>query len=375
MPTRNPAIKYSTAFPVHDAAVASFHALAIKVAFIAACALFSFAVIAHDNPGYSHDEEARTSHPDWLTALRDDVKLSELSLPGTHDTMSFYGGDIVQTQSMPLPNQLQSGVRVLDIRCRHIADVFAIHHGVVFQNVFFGDVLNMAVAFLDKHPGEVIFMHVQEEYTPENNTETFQETFYKHYWLPYQNHFWSPTLDASNNPSIGELRGKIVILQNFAAGTRFGIDGDHFDTQNDWLLNTNWDLYSKWTKVKNHLKVANDGASDTLYMNYLSGSTGSFPYFVASGHSSPQTGAPRLLTGQTEPGWKDSYPDFPRVSCIAGGVCSIAFEGTNVLTYERLGVGYKTRVGSIMADFPGPGLIDRLVALNDRFKRNGKRSK
>src|SRR5207302_1134087 len=98
-------------------------------------------------------------------------------IPGTHDTMAFYGGDAAQTQTMSLANQLESGVRVLDIRCRHIADVFAIHHGVVFQKVFFGDVLNDVIAFLKKNPSETVLMRVKEEYEPAENTRTFEETF------------------------------------------------------------------------------------------------------------------------------------------------------------------------------------------------------
>jgi 1-phosphatidylinositol phosphodiesterase len=45
--------------------------------------------MAHKSSGYSHDEGAKTSNPRWMTALSDDVVLGQLSIPGTHDTMSF----------------------------------------------------------------------------------------------------------------------------------------------------------------------------------------------------------------------------------------------------------------------------------------------
>jgi 1-phosphatidylinositol phosphodiesterase len=340
----------------------SAHRSAVGISLL--CALLVGVASAHDNPGYSHDAEGKTSNPDWMAGLKDDTLLSQLSMPGTHDTMSFYGGDITQTQSMPLPTQLESGVRVLDIRCRHIADVFAIHHGVVFQNVFFGDVLNMGIDFLKKHPGESVLMRVKEEYEPENNTRTFEQTFADYYWKTWREWFWTPT---SDNPKLGEIRGKIVVLQDFAASEKFGIAYNGFSIQDEYHLVTNWDLYSKWEEVTNQLKLANGGSSSVKYMNYLSGSGGSFPYFVASGHSSPQTGAPRLMTGRTTPGWKDSWPDFPRVNCFIG-ICSIAFEGTNILTYERLGKDYM-RVGTIMADFPGPGLIEQTIKLNKPYSK------
>jgi 1-phosphatidylinositol phosphodiesterase len=264
---------------------------------------------------------------------------------------------------MSLPNQLESGVRVLDIRCRHIQDVFAIHHGSVFQGTYFGDVLATVVNFLKDHPGETVLMRVKEEYDAANNTRSFEETFSKRYWEPNKTYMWQGT---SSNPTLGDLRGKIVILQNFSASQTYGIPYDSFSIQDDYKLNSNWDLYDKWTKVKKQLAAANSGDSATKYMNYLSGANGSFPYFVASGHSNPKTGAPRLATGKTTPGWK-GWRDFPRVNC-ALGICTIAFEGTNILTYERLGDDYKNRVGIIMADFPGPGLIERTIKLNNKFK-------
>ena len=62
----------------------------------------------------------------------------------------------------------------MDIRARHVNDVFAIHHGLVFQHAFFGtDVMEPVIGFLAQHPTETVLMRVKEEYTEENNTRTF----------------------------------------------------------------------------------------------------------------------------------------------------------------------------------------------------------
>jgi 1-phosphatidylinositol phosphodiesterase len=313
--------------------------------------------------GYSHDSEAKTFNPGWMENIPGEVKISELSMPGTHDSMSFYGGDAVQCQTMSLENQLESGIRVLDIRCRHIEDIFAIHHGIVFQKTYFGDVLNTAVDFLERNPTESILIRVKEEYEPKGNTRTFEETFRDGYWNTYKKFCWQP---SSDNPTLEEIRGKIVILQDFSSAQKFGVNYATFSIQDEYHLTTNWDLYQKWEDVKSHLKITNQGEKSTKYINYLSGSGGSFPYFVASGHSSPGTSAPRLATGRTTPGWKDSWPDFPRVNCFIG-ICTIAFEGTNILTTKWLEHNFKNCTGIIMSDFPGPDLIDAVIKRNDRF--------
>lgn len=322
----------------------------------------------HNNPGYSHDSNVKTYNQRWMTNLTDVARISDLSIPGTHDTMAFYGGDAAQTQSMPLANQLDSGIRVLDIRCRRSSNALLIYHGIVYQRASFDDVLKTVTDFLKRNPGEAVLMRVQEEGDPVSSSRSFEDVF-RDYWERYKDFFWAPTSANSDNPALMDIRRKIVVLQNFTgAKQKYGVSYKSFNTQDDYTLGSNWDLYDKWTKVKNQLRNADQaaysGTSATKYMNYLSGSGGSFPYFVASGHSSPGTSAPRLATGRTTPGWKNSWPDFPRVDCFIG-ICTIAFEGTNVLTYERLGSEFRTRVGILMADFPGPGLIERTIRLND----------
>jgi|SRR5947209_3778261 len=343
--------------------------LRFAAALLIVCASVATPVDAHKSAGYSHDGNAKTSNPRWMTALKADVTLSRLSLPGTHDTMSFYGGDIAQAQTLSLNEQLQSGVRALDVRCWHNRDTFVIHHGVMPQFATFGEVLKTVVGFLVDNPGETVVMRVKEEFTAMDNTESFEQTFDRAYWAYYKDYFYQHPANSSsdpNNPPLAEMRGKIVLLQNFSNsyGIRYG--SDQFDIQDQYNLKSNADLYDKWRAVKTQLESANKGDANKKFINFLSGSGGSFPYFVASGHSSPGTSAPRLATGRTTPGWK-SWKDFPRVNC-ALGICTIAYEGTNVLTYERLGKDFKQRAGIVFADFPGPGLIERTIALNNSFK-------
>lgn len=339
---------------------------------------------AHRNESYSHDGGRQTCQPCWMKYLKDDVHLSQLSIPGTHDTMSFYGGPAVQTQSMALHFQLESGIRVLDIRCARNDKTggFDIHHGPVFQNATFEDVLNRVVDFLEKNPHETVLMRVKEEYT--NNPWAFEQIFRRRYWNneKYKDRMFygNPTIpDITQNPTLGEMRGKIVILQDFAREQcdppsykpEFGLCYKSFSIQDEFKLEDNDDLYPKWEKVNDHLNAANSGPADTKYMNYLSGSGGSFPYFVVSGHSDQRTRAPRLATGRTKPDYPDTFwKDFPRLACVAG-ICTIAFEGTNTLVFGALRDGgeYKNRVGIIMTDFPGWGLINRIIDLNKPFRK------
>ena len=327
-------------------------------------------------------------NPNWMSVLRDDVRLSELSIPGTHQSVSFYGGggvprNLVKTQSMALRFQLESGIRVLDIRCAIAGNSFNIYHGNIYQEENFDGILKTVVAFLKAHPRETVLMRVKEENT--DDPGRFEEIFRNTYWNDdkYKAHLWNTWEGTPTNPTLGEMRGKIVILQDFARGQcisplpnpRYGICYNTFDNQDEHEVPGTAALYDKWLKVKKQLDRANKGLEkglneDTKFMNYLSGvgTKGTLgvphPYFVVSGHWDPATGADRVSTEKSARWNPNVFPDFPRLPCFSYGRC-IFYEGTNTLTYGAIRTGYYTkRVGIIMTDFPGKGLIERIICIN-----------
>ena len=355
----------------------------LKVSLTSLILIFSLTEVslAHDHSSYSHRTGPRANNRRWMTALKNDLRLSDLTIPGTHDTMSLHGTDYVRTQTMDLWSQLVSGVRVLDIRCAIAGEQFKIYHGNIYQNANFTDVLRTVTVFLHQNPGETVMMRVKEENT--NDPEMFENIFHLAYWQgPYRSYMWR---GKNPNPTLDEVRGKIVILQDFARyqcvfanppNPQYGICYNSLKIQDEFQLNGNTDLYNKWLKVNQHLHDANyaDPNNAFIYMNYLSGSTkgtiGSlglpFPYFVVSGHWNPATGADRLATTFAAFNNQDRYPDFPRLHSALFGLKYIYYEGTNTLVYDRIRGGreFTRRVGIIMTDFPGRGLINRVICLN-----------
>ncbi|MFK7977734.1 MAG: hypothetical protein AB8C02_16510, partial [Halioglobus sp.] len=158
--------------------------------------MFPSLALAHDNAGYSHDRVAVGNLPNWMASLDDNLKLSEISIPGTHDTMADCPGvvcgpaplpkDITQTQSMTLPQQLVSGIRALDIRLRYqnVLSVIAnplspadcaeddgaeecayfLYHGIIPMGTSFqANVMSVVTDFLVNNPSETIVMRVKIE--------------------------------------------------------------------------------------------------------------------------------------------------------------------------------------------------------------------
>lgn len=331
-----------------------------------------------DSAYFRNAEDGFSNRSTWMAEIRDDVSLSELALPGTHNSASYTQAlESVATQTLDFQQQLDAGLRVFDIRIRHTSNAFALHHGAFYLDQMFGDFLDSVTGFLKSNPSETVLFRLKVDHAAaDDNTQTLVETLDD--YLAKAGSTYLRTVDP--NIPLGDARGKFVILSNVSEFNSHGLSYASFNIQDEFSLSTNWDLYDKWLKVKQQLAVAVAGDKNEVYVNYLSGSGGAFPYFVASGHSSPGTSAPRLATGLTTPLFDSSYPDFPRVSCFIG-ICTIAFEGTNTLTRDKVAeynAGVPTggstpgrSVGIIMADYPGDGLIEEIINNNAALRRRG----
>ncbi len=216
---------------------------------------------------------------DWMTPLDGTLPLTRFSIPGTHDSGARFEPfpGTAKCQDLTLAQQLDAGVRFLDIRCRHQNDSFVIHHGQVYQNINFDDVLAAVTAFLDAHPGETVVMSVKEEYTATGNTRTFEQTFNS--YVAKNSGKWNL---GTSIPTLAAARGKIVLFRRFGATVAKGIDASNFpdDTTfstagrlrvQDHYNVTNND--TKWSYISALLGEARYGGPNTLYVNFASGTT------------------------------------------------------------------------------------------------------
>ena len=325
--------------------------------------LMNYKTIAHTHSGYSHNSSVNLTMKNWMSGLSDELTINQVSIPGTNNSMS-YGNhtDFVLTQSMDLKTQLNSGIRFLDLTINQIGeDNLKVVTGLTDLGYTLVDVVKEVREFLDDNSQEFVIIKITEQNSEYGNFGYAVKSSLEHNGLSdviYNGYF-------NTNPKLRDVRGKIIILSDYSGNKWRSIPyRASASIQDDNHLNTNWDLYSKWEKVKKQLYYTNKNKNENIrYINYLSGNGGSFPYFVASGHVSSGTDAARLSTGLTEPGFSHMYPDFPRVDRF-GVFSTIAFEGTNVLTLKEIVKNELDFVGIIVADFPGAGLIREVINTN-----------
>lgn len=168
-----------------------------------------------------------------MANIPDDRPLSEVTMPGTHNTMALYGGVYAECQTWNLASQLRAGIRFLDIRLRYINGNLTLHHGVSYQRGHFGHVLEALVDFLHEYPTETVLMRVKEEFSESNNIYSAVVDYIHRYA------YWDLLWHSRLVPTLGEARGKLIVLQNFN-GPDLGMRYDSLDIADDWKV---WETF------------------------------------------------------------------------------------------------------------------------------------
>jgi 1-phosphatidylinositol phosphodiesterase len=177
-------------------------------------------------------------------------------------------------------------------------------------------------------------MQVKHEYNDENNTQTFQQTF-DGYVQGFESFFY---LD-NRIPTLGEVRGQIVVVRRFDVDSNaprglqavpwqdnatFDVGPFHIQDQYQVPGLAPPLVNAKWRAVDALLGRAIQDASDAWYINFASGS-GSGGYYPAD------------LAAQINPTlyeWLTVVPPIPN------------------------------RLGTLMLDFPDDNMIRRIISLN-----------
>ena len=185
--------------------------------------------------------------PCWMKYVDDNKYLDELSIPGTHDSGTCSVDNDTEPQSSQakcqqdyIPTQLLEGIRYFDIRLGK-GDDPGIDHGIFYllkkdgNYLHLSDVIGYFKTFLNENPSEALIMLASrgnDEATDESITTAFAKVM-----ADNPNLFYT----SSHVPTLGEVRGKIVLLR------RFGLAGNSVSGHTWGLDLTQWD-----DKIKAH---------------------------------------------------------------------------------------------------------------------------
>jgi 1-phosphatidylinositol phosphodiesterase len=169
----------------------------------------------------------------WMSAIDDSASIAEISIPGSHESCARFGGSSAHCQWRSIIDQLNRGIRFLDVRFDYNApkgnwacspvdesndpDIYLFaRHDTMNQAVTFEEVQAQCMAFLNENPDEFILMNVQTERV--TNPDAFRTKFLEQS-RPYQQKYWYM---KNTVPTKKECKGRIVLIRPYDPATGDG---------------------------------------------------------------------------------------------------------------------------------------------------------
>jgi 1-phosphatidylinositol phosphodiesterase len=240
------------------------------------------------------------SNENWMKDLPDDALITQLSLPGTHDSATDHGHckengwivpviEMVSCQTYPISDQLKMGIRFFDIRLAYENGTLRFHHGPYYLEQVFSDALDAAQSFLNQHPSEFVIFLIKQEHTSASADDFWQRINDRISTYPSGLFFLEKGV-----PSVAKVRGKIVVMGrdksshpqgwhvSWPDNTTYYQGRDHSSKHGDllYIVEDHYSLASvstktKYREIRQNIALARicfgSGDPNTLFISFMSG--------------------------------------------------------------------------------------------------------
>ena len=175
------------------------------------------------------DTEGLPQDASWMGTLPDSLRLNEITIPGTHASASQFTAlpFFTRCQASGIGEQLAMGFRLLDVSLAVVGEtngmklcsgsasctVSALPNA---EALGLDAVLEECYAFLAEHPTETILFSVTRQ-SGEATAAEFEAVLYSHILQHAGSWLLTDTV-----PTLGEARGKLVLLRGYEDEARLG---------------------------------------------------------------------------------------------------------------------------------------------------------
>ncbi|KAL6704018.1 hypothetical protein ACN47E_008869 [Coniothyrium glycines] len=158
----------------------------------------------------------------WMKTLPDQLPISAISIPGTHNSHTYYRAlPSVRCQVVDVMNQLENGIRFLDIRLQPVhatdaskQDLYLVHGAFPVSLTgpkYFLPVLQTCYSFLAANPSETILISLKREGIGGATDEHLATILNTHYIGSNPSRWYT----GCSIPSLGAVRGKLVLVRRY----------------------------------------------------------------------------------------------------------------------------------------------------------------
>jgi 1-phosphatidylinositol phosphodiesterase len=176
----------------------------------------------------------------WMSHVPDDTLLSNITIPGTHDSCAKSNIPFVRTQYLSITKQMEAGIRFVDLRCRvdGAGELYMYHGGIPInmpRYLKFDTIMNEIFAFFQSqrpNPTETVLVSINnDDVSGKEPPEVFYNAVKAHIDATPTYEDGSSRWFTSNATAIlREARGKAVLLRRYhpnpaiSEEDRIGID-------------------------------------------------------------------------------------------------------------------------------------------------------
>ncbi|MBQ8047508.1 MAG: hypothetical protein IJ196_06260 [Prevotella sp.] len=161
----------------------------------------------------------------WMAELDDYAYISQVSIPGTHDSCtgegwsgilgSIAGNSTGLTQDLSIAQQLQAGIRAFDLRPCVNGSQLVINHGILQTKAVFNETLRQLCQFVSDNPTEFVVIIMRHESDGDSNNDNWASMMSESLALPDL----QPQLaDFRPDLTVGDMRGKVLVLSRDSYG-------------------------------------------------------------------------------------------------------------------------------------------------------------
>lgn len=185
-----------------------FRILFISIIIVLSVSLLIFA--ACDNvPESTVSDEPVAELSSWMSMIEDDTLLTELVIPGSHDSGTKGMNLVAETQDKTYLEQLERGFRYFDTRVMYTGGEFYMYHSVKGE-MKYSQVLADVKTFLDENPTETVILDFQ--WTEGGNDKGIFDMLEEKLSDKLINVEGESALEFVKALTLGEARGKCLIF-------------------------------------------------------------------------------------------------------------------------------------------------------------------
>jgi 1-phosphatidylinositol phosphodiesterase len=158
----------------------------------------------------------------WMGQMPDDIPLSFLSIPGTHNSPTYHlAPPSVRCQAVSPWDQMQNGVRFFDLRVQPekppTKPLVLVHSAFPISlagKKYFQDLYDDVLRFLRENPSETLVMSLKREGPGDATDQHLSKILHDHYIRPNRSAWYT----EPRIPRLAEARSRIVLIR------RYGLD-------------------------------------------------------------------------------------------------------------------------------------------------------